>query len=90
MSGTTGNLASRMNTVSDVDDMGMFHAMRATGRRNAMADLGEQLAQGRTSTLSFSSSPIFIFSECRHYCCRNGEYDPSFSNDVNQTVMIQS
>ena len=46
MSGTTGNVTGRMNATTDVEDTSIYQAMRPTGRRNAMADLGEQLAQG--------------------------------------------
>ena len=34
------------NSISEVDDVNMFQAARRGGRRNALADLDEQLTQG--------------------------------------------
>ena len=59
MSAASGNLPNRMNSTSDVDDLSMFQAMRPIVRRNAMADLGEQLAQGslvELLSISFAAS----------------------------------
>ena len=76
MSAASGNLANRMNSASNVDDLSMFQAMRQVGRRNAMADLGEQLAQGSLVELiltSFSLCLSFLtFSECCNHRCGNG------------------
>jgi hypothetical protein len=34
------------SSISDAEDKKMFQAVRRTGRRNALGDLSEQLAQG--------------------------------------------
>jgi len=47
MSATASNNSNTSNSISEVDDINMFQAARRNGRRNALADLGEQLSQGR-------------------------------------------
>jgi hypothetical protein len=42
----TDNSTNTSNSISEVDDVNMFQAARRNGRRNALADLGEQVAQG--------------------------------------------
>jgi hypothetical protein len=47
----TSNSNNTSNSISEVDDVNMFQAARRNGRRNALGDLGEQLAQGEFSFL---------------------------------------
>jgi len=42
----TTNNNNTSNSMSEVDDVNMFQAARRNGRRNALGDVGEQLAQG--------------------------------------------
>lgn len=42
----TMNTNNTSNAISEVDDVNMFQAARRNGRRNALADLGEQIIQG--------------------------------------------
>jgi hypothetical protein len=41
------NESNASNSMSEVDDVNMFQAARRNGRRNALGDLGEQVAQGK-------------------------------------------
>ena len=49
----TSNSNNTSNSISEVDDVNMFQAARRNGRRNALGDLGESLAQGEFSFLFF-------------------------------------
>jgi len=67
------NTAEAIASISEAEDMKMFQAARRNGRRNALGDLSEQLAQGkfrfsypfsskyRFSTLPSSQCFKFIF-----------------------------
>lgn len=53
MSTTTKNNSNSVDTaaaaaISEAEDMKMFQAARRTGRRNALGDLSEHLAQGNS------------------------------------------
>jgi len=41
------NESNASNSMSEVDDVNMFQAARRNGRRNALADVGEQVVQGK-------------------------------------------
>ncbi len=41
------NTAEAIASISEAEDMKMFQAARRNGRRNALGDLSEQLAQGK-------------------------------------------
>jgi hypothetical protein len=56
---STINDSNASNSMSEVDDVNMFQAVRRNGRRNALADLGEQIVQGKFIFFFFSSS-LFI------------------------------
>jgi hypothetical protein len=56
---STINDSNASNSMSEVDDVNMFQAVRRNGRRNALADLGEQIVQGKFFFFFFSSS-LFI------------------------------
>jgi hypothetical protein len=48
MSATSAiNNNSTSNSLSEVDDVNMFAAARRNGRRNALADVGAQMIQGK-------------------------------------------
>ncbi|UJR08970.1 hypothetical protein I4U23_013221 [Adineta vaga] len=52
MSASTSNTNNSSNSVSEVDDINLFQAARRNGRRNALADLGEQISQANTAISS--------------------------------------
>ena len=68
---SSSSSGSSASAISEVEDVNMFQAARRTGRRNALGDLGEQLAQGLHSRVSLPSlvdsllGPFFLlFSWC--------------------------
>jgi hypothetical protein len=42
------NAISGQSTMLNIDEINIFQAVRRTGRRNAIGDLGEQIIQGST------------------------------------------
>ncbi|CAF2662457.1 unnamed protein product [Rotaria sp. Silwood2] len=52
MSATGNDYSDTLNSLSTEDDGNMFQAARQNGRRNALADLGTQLAQFHASMVS--------------------------------------
>ena len=59
MSAAASDNNTSSNSMSEVDDVNMFQAARRNGRRNALADFGEQLMQGK---------PCFLFRSCAISC----------------------
>jgi hypothetical protein len=55
------NSNETLSTISEAEDMKMFQASRRAGRRNALGDLSEQLAQGEYYSLQNIFLKIFIF-----------------------------
>jgi hypothetical protein len=47
MSATAKSNTEPSSSISESEDMKMFQAARRNGRRNALGDLSEQLAQGK-------------------------------------------
>ena len=54
MSSTETKHTGGPSTISDAEDSHLSQAVRRSGRRNALGDLGEELAQGSSWTLSLS------------------------------------
>ncbi|CAF1481969.1 unnamed protein product [Adineta steineri] len=52
MASASSSTDKSFNSIPEVDDINMFQAARRNGRRNALADLGEQLSQANTSIQS--------------------------------------
>ena len=57
------NTTESSNSISEADDMRMFQAARRTGRRNAMGDLSEQLAQSKLYFHRNYSHQYIFYSE---------------------------
>jgi hypothetical protein len=53
--------------ISESEDMKMFQAARRAGRRNALADLGEQLTQGDKSTSTSCRTTIHRLFSLLHF-----------------------
>ena len=47
MSATAAKYIDTTNSISEDDEVYLFHAARQNGRRNALPDLGTQLTQGK-------------------------------------------
>ncbi|CAF1019649.1 unnamed protein product [Rotaria sp. Silwood1] len=52
MSSTGNNYSDTLSSLSEQDDGHMIRAVQQNGRRNALADLGSQLAQFHTAMVS--------------------------------------
>jgi hypothetical protein len=55
------NTSETINSISEAEDMKMFQAARRSGRRNALGDLSEHLAQSKFSFSSKFSLPYLCF-----------------------------
>ncbi|CAF0800125.1 unnamed protein product [Adineta ricciae] len=69
MSTSASNTTNPSNSTSEVDDINLFQAARRNGRRNALADLGEQLSQVNTTASSpevDNLSPHFQSMSLKH------------------------
>lgn len=59
---SNSNTTEVVTSISEAEDMKMFQAARRNGRRNALGDLGEQLAQGQLKNIFFFKKENFHFS----------------------------
>lgn len=56
----TADTAAAAAAISEAEDMTMFQAARRTGRRNALGDLSEHLAQGKLISFSLQIRLFFF------------------------------